>query len=301
MKKILTIITAIVLFMSCDENKETIDSLSFPDDAFITFSGSTASVGEASTAPVTLTVLYANSSASQEDVTIDFTTSSTNGTEGTDYTIVNNKSSFTFSPANGVYSDTVQIMPIDNVTLGTENVVITFTLGSSTYTTGYPGPDGIGKSVEVTILDDDCAKEEALRPYQGTWTGDDNCGGYTGITITTELPCGTGLWIRGVGYSWLQDPTYWDEIIIEEHPVFISIDATAGTVSISSQLYVTTTWNGNVQPTYNLVGAGTIDTSGAKPVIHLEYDLVQPAGSGSMVATGGTTCGSAFVTDFTLD
>jgi len=299
MKKIFTIFAAITLFMSCDEDRETIDSLSYPADAFITFNETTAFVGEESITPLIIKVLYANTSSANEDITIDFTVASNNGTLGNDYTILDNKSSFTFSPSNGIYTDNVQIMPLDNLVLGEENIVITLTLGSSTYSNGYPGPDSLGETITVTILDDDCAKEEALRPYQGDWLGSDSCGDYTGVPVTLTLPCGTGITIKGLGHPWLEDPGYWDELVVFEYDVLITIDEAAGTVTIPEQVYVTTLFDGE-ESDYSILGSGTIDTSGAQPVITISYDMNHPQ-YGSMVNDyAGTSCAGLFGAVITL-
>jgi hypothetical protein len=299
MKKIFTIFAAITLFMSCDEDRETIDSLSYPADAFITFNETTAFVGEESITPLIIKVLYANTSSANEDITIDFTVASNNGTLGNDYTILDNKSSFTFSPSNGIYTDNVQIMPLDNLVLGEENIVITLTLGSSTYSNGYPGPDSLGETITVTILDDDCAKEEALRPYQGDWLGSDSCGDYTGVPVTLTLPCGTGITIKGLGHPWLEDPGYWDELVVFEYDVLITIDEAAGTVTIPEQVYVTTLFDGE-ESDYSILGSGTIDTSGAQPVITISYDMKHPQYGSMANDFAGTSCAGLFGAVITL-
>lgn len=299
MKKIFTIVAAITLFMSCDESRETVDSLSFPSDAFISFSETTASVGEESDAPLTITVLYANTSSATEDVTIDFTVASNNGTIGTDYTVVDNKSSFTFSPSNGIYSDNVQIMPLDNILLGEENIIVTLTLGTSTYSTGYPGPDRLGETITVTILDDDCGKEEALRPYEGDWLGTDSCGDYTDVPVTLTLPCGTGITIKGLGHPWLENPGYWGELVVFEYDVLITIDEAAGTVTIPEQVYVTTLYDGE-ESDYSILGSGTIDTTGAKPVITISYDMKHPEYGSMANDYAGTSCAGLFGAVITL-
>jgi hypothetical protein len=299
MKKIFTIFAAITLFMSCDEDRETIDSLSYPADAFITFNETTAFVGEESITPLIIKVLYANTSSANEDITIDFTVASNNGTLGNDYTILDNKSSFTFSPSNGIYTDNVQIMPLDNLVLGEENIVITLTLGSSTYSNGYPGPDSLGETITVTILDDDCAKEEALRPYQGDWLGSDSCGDYTGVPVTLTLPCGTGITIKGLGHPWLEDSGYWDELVVFEYDVLITIDEAAGTVTIPEQVYVTTLFDGE-ESDYSILGSGTIDTSGAQPVITISYDMKHPQYGSMANDYAGTSCAGLFGAVITL-
>jgi hypothetical protein len=299
MKKILTLFSAIALFISCDENKETIDSLSFPADAFITFSKATDNVDENASDALKIEVIYANTSSAAADVSVDFTISSDNGIEGTDFIIVDDKSSFKFEPASGKMTDYVEIMPIDNAVLGAENIIVNLTLGSTSYTTGYPGPDSIGKSTAITILDDDCAREFALEIYAGDWSGTDSCGDYTDIPVELELPCGEGITIKGIGHKWLEEPNYWGEIVIFEYDVYITIDATTGTVDIPNQTYVTTDYNGDVSD-YNIIGSGTIDTSGAKPVMIIQYDMTHPQYGSMANDYVGSTCSGLFESTITL-
>jgi hypothetical protein len=299
MKKILIIFSAIALFISCDENKETIESLSFPDDAFITFSKVADNVEENASDAIKIEALYANTSSVTEDVSIDFTISSENGTEGIDYTIVGGKSSFNFTPSSGKVTDYVEIMPVDNAILGVENIIINLTLGSSNYSTGYPGPNGIGKSTTVTIMDDDCAKEYALGIYAGDWSGTDSCGDYTDVPVKLQLPCGEGITIKGLGHDWLSDPNYWGEIVIFEYDVYISIDSDAGTIDIPNQTYVTTDYKGDVSD-YNIIGTGTIDTSGTKPVMVVTYDITHGSYGSMANDYAGSSCSGLFESTITL-
>lgn len=303
MKKIFNFLSiSLVLclgFVSCDENETTFKALDFPADAFITFNQIATSVAENTVTPIQIEVTYANTSAATEDVSIDFTVNSDNGVLGTDFTVVNDKSSFTFSPSAGIYTDIVEIMPVDNGVLGAENIVITLTLGTTTLSTGYPGPDGLGKSIAVTIMDDDCAKEDALGIYAGDWLGTDSCGDYTDVPVELALPCGTGITIKGLGHPWLEDASYWGENVIFEYDVKITIDAAAGTVDIPEQTYVTTDYNGFVSD-YTLVGSGTIDTSGAKPVITISYDMNHPSYGSMANDYAGSSCTGLFEAIITL-
>ncbi|AOW21787.1 hypothetical protein LPB138_14350 [Urechidicola croceus] len=289
--------------MSCDEDKTTYDALEYPSDAFISLSGTTTSVPESSTTPIEIVATYSNSLADfTSDVSVDFTISSDIAIEGTHYTVVDGKSSFNFPV--GVFTDKIEIIPIDNITEDGDKV-LAITLENSTVNLGFPGPDSLGKTLEIILADDDCAKNEDLRPYEGSWTGDDNCGGYTGVTLNTYLPCledGAGLTFTGLGYNWLQDPSYWAETITAEYPTFMTVDLDAGTVEIAEQAFVTTLYDGDYTE-YNIFGSGTIDTSGSSPVITIQYDMtnVQNPQWGPMSQTGGTPCSGVFEATFTLD
>jgi len=285
--------------ISCDEDKTTFDPLNFPTDAFVAFGNGSIGVDEFNTDDIVITISLATVNQN-DNVTVGFDISSPDAILGTHYEVVDNKTEFTI--AAGEYtSDELKIRLIDNIE-NEENKAITITLMSASNGAilGFPGPDSNGSKYVINILDDDCPKEEALRPFEGTWSGTDNCGQYASQT-STELACEAGILIKGIGHGWLEDSSFWDEVVVVEHEAFLTIDEAAGTVDIPQQLYVTTTWLGNVQPDYFLVGSGTIDTSGASPVMHIEYDLIQVDGSGSMVARGGTTCSPLFVQDITLD
>ena len=293
-KYVLSFVALALVIVSCDEDETTFNALEYPADAFIAFDKGTAEVSEGSSDEIIVNISFGTVNQTS-DVTIDFTITSEDMVEGTHYEIVDNKSQF--SIASGEYTDNIIIKLIDNADKEEDKeLTVTLTSNSTGAKLGYPGPDSLNSTFVLSVLDDDCEKEESLRPFEGTWGGTDECGDVASQTIT-ELACGTGITIRGLAYGWMAG--YWGEVIMTEHPVFISIDETNGTIDIPSQLYLTTTWNGDVQPNYNLVGSGTIDTSGATPVMHIEYDLVQ--GGNSMAGVGGTSCGAFYVADIVLE
>lgn len=281
----------------CDEDTTTFNELDYPADAFVSLESTSVSVLESSggTIDIVMNLSTSTTAAMATATTVGFTIASDNAREGIDYTVVNNKSSFDLGV--GVFSDTLQIIPIDNVVEDGDKV-ITIILNNAPVNLGFPGPDGLGKTTVLTILDDDCAKEYDLGIYEGDWLGTDSCGDYTNVPAQLTLPCGTGITIKGLGHPWLED-SYWNEIVIFEYDVFINIDATAGTVEIPEQTYVTTDFNGDISD-YSIVGTGTIDTSGAKPVITISYDMTH-ASYGSMANDyAGSSCTGLFEAVITL-
>jgi len=273
MKKIFTILAAITLFMSCDEDRETIDSLSYPADAFVSFGTSSVSVLESSSSTINIVMNLATSTAAATTAsTVGFTLTSDNAVEGVHYTIVDGKTSFNL--AAGSFQDALQIIPIDN---GEEDgdKVITITLTDAPVTLGFPGPDSLGKSIVVTLQDDDCAVSlEGLGA--ATWSGEDTVpasqAGPNASLITTSFD-GTNLLMEGLSYAWITDTAYWDEVVIVSNLVIVNIDLQTGVIDIPLQPLCTTTWNGDVQPLFDIAATG-IYTSCSETMV-LNYTLYQ--------------------------
>ncbi|MEZ4803672.1 MAG: hypothetical protein R2797_12945 [Gelidibacter sp.] len=298
MKKIFKLFIAIGIisfgFTSCDEDEVTYDALSFPEDQYIAFTTTAVSADESTSTPIVITAQYVHADSSA-DASVGFTITSDTAVEGVDYMVVDGQSSFSF-PA-GVYTDTVSIVPIDNDVLEGDKV-LTITLGDTDVRTGAPGPDSLGKSITVTILEDDCSRDEALRPFEGNYSGTDNCGD-DNSRVRLFLPCGTGITVKGLGYNWLESD-YWGETVTFEYDAYISIDVDAGTVDIPNQRYVETIFQGDLTD-YFIEGSGTIDTSGPSPVLHIEYDITHPDYGSMAFDYDNSNCPGLFVADVTLD
>jgi hypothetical protein len=294
-KSLLIITVMAFIAISCNEDDTTFKPLNYPADAFVTFDGAEINVVESNSSEIVVTVALATINQT-DNVTVDFTISSTDAILGTHYEVVGNKTQF--SIASGSYSDDIRIKLIDNPDFeDNKTITITLTGNSTGATVGYPGPDSNGTTYNITIIDDDCLKEESLRPYQGTWSGDDNCGD-DASEVRLELACLQGITIKGLGYPWLEG-SYWGETVTQEYDTFITIDAVAGTITIPKQKYVETDYNGTLVD-YFLEGSGTIDISGAKPVMHIVYDMTSTNGS-SALDYGGSSCATLFEADITLD
>lgn len=273
MKKIFTIVAAITLFMSCDESRETVDSLSFPSDAFVAFDAPSISVLESNAETINVVMNLSNSTAAATAATnVGFTISSENAVEGVHYTLSEAKTSFSLAP--GVFQDTLKITPIDNADEDGDKL-ITITLVDAPVTLGYPGPDGLGKSMTVRLQDDDCGFSlEGLGA--ATWSGEDTVpasqAGPNQSMITTSFD-GTNLLMEGLGYAWLTDTGYWDEVVVVSNVVIVTVDLTTGTIDIPLQALCTATWNGDVQPDYSISATG-IYTACSKTMV-LDYKLYQ--------------------------
>jgi len=275
--KLLSVIFIIaVTIVACDEDETTYNALSFPDDAFLRFEATSASVIEAATTPYAIVLNYSNAEeAATSEITIGFTITSDNAVEGVDYTLIDGKTQFTFAP--GVFSDKIEILPINN-TIEDGNKELNITLNSSSSNLGFPGPDGNGKSLTLTIQDDDCAFSiESIS--SGNWSGVDNVpasqAGPNDSQITTSND-GTNLLIEGIGYGWITDTAFWNEVVVVSHPVIAQIDLITGDMIIDQQPLCTTTWLGDVQDDYSVRATG-VYTSCTQTMI-LNYDLIQGGG-----------------------
>lgn len=127
---------------------------------------------------------------------------------------------------------------------------------------------------------------------KGTWSGDDS--GYPSEIVTTVVD--GKLLIDGVGLAWMLND--WGEPAIETFPAEVIFNTCEGTVTIAQQEFMNTTWLGDPQPTYSIQGTGTLDMTGASPVIHLEYDFIQVDGAGAIARYFGIPF---FWADITLD
>lgn len=287
--------------VSCDEDETTFTPLDLPADSFVAFDATSRTVNENNTSDIVISISIVTVNQTS-DITVDFNVSSDDAVLGIHYEIVDNKSQF--SIASGEYSDELIIRLIDNEdNEANKEIVFDITSVSNSASLGYPGPDSFGTSFTLTIIDNDCPKDETLRPFNGTYSGTDNCNGFTTTTmpITLQLACEEGILIDGIGYAWME--AYWGETVTNYYDTYIEIDEVAGTVVIPDQKYIETVYQGFVSD-YNLVGSGTIDTSGPKPVIHLLYTLTHPDYGNCAQYSGGNACASFpafFEADLTLN
>lgn len=101
---------------------------------------------------------------------------------------------------------------------------------------------------------------------QTTWSGTD--AGYDS-QVTTGVDC-DGMVITGLNAGWMLD--FWGEVVVEAGTVYYTVDA-SGVVTIPNQFLYTTTYNGAVQPDYNIEGTGTYNT--ATGTLNIQYSLIQ--------------------------
>lgn len=260
-----------IMVTSCDEDKTTYNALEFPQDGFVSLAKKSLLLPEASTAPIDVVVNLSNA-PSDQTTTVDFEITSTNGVLGTHYTVVDNKASLTFPP--GVYQDVIKIQSIDNtVEDGDKELTITLT-SSSNVNLGFPGPAGNGKTLKLTIQDNDCDYTLA-QLGSATWTGKDNSSGREGpndskITMAYD---GTNLLIEGIGYGWITNTNYWNEIVTTSTPVIAQINRLTGDIVIDQQPLCVATWRGAVQAPYFVKATGNY--APCNQTMILNYDIIQ--------------------------
>ncbi len=112
----------------------------------------------------------------------------------------------------------------------------------------------------------------SIVPVAVTWQGTD--ADYPSQVVTL-----TGNLMSNLGAGWMLD--WWGEIIISGGTMVYQVDVT-GNITIPNQYYCTTTYNGAVQTDYYIEGTGTLNVSGAFPVMTIQYDFIQ---GGSSIAT----------------
>jgi hypothetical protein len=106
-----------------------------------------------------------------------------------------------------------------------------------------------------------------MTPPEVVWKGTD-------ATYPSEVTtvAGCELLMNMLGGGWMLD--WWGEVIVEGGTLKYTVDG-SGNITIPLQYYCTTTYSGAVQPDYSIQGTGTLDESGAYPVMTLHYDFNQ--------------------------
>ncbi len=117
---------------------------------------------------------------------------------------------------------------------------------------------------------------ENITPAILTWIGTD---ADFPSQITSTATC-TDKTMTGVVKGWMLE--WWGEVIISGGT--FKYTTSGSTITIPLQKYCITKYNGAVQDEYSISGSGTIDNSGAFPIINLKYDLFQGGASIGSIA-----------------
>jgi hypothetical protein len=193
-----------------------------------------------------------------QDITVNFAVDPSTTIDPSMYTL--SASSITIPAGSTSGSVTVrtntELMPIGE----TLKFVLNVDAGANTATAGTQLSYDMER-INFCLLD--------ISEYVGTWTGTDSWG-YATEVVTTLV--GTDLYMDGIGYGWFQD--WWGEVIVTNTPVKVNINLITGDFSIDradqTVPYVTSTWNGAPQPTYNIFASGKI-TSTCDQILEFEY------------------------------
>ena len=168
-------------------------------------------------------------------------------------------------PANS-NEGTLTVSATDN-NLGQDPVVLVLKLiGSDGLYTGSTASLTIQKHCTLDIND-----------FVGTYAGDTE-GGWGPTQVVTSLDNNGNLQITGVGVSFLTG--YWGEVITSMATLPVNVDLETGDFTIDQAAYITTTYNGEVQPTYYLKAHGNLNACSG--TMYLYYDFIQQ-GVGSYV------------------
>jgi hypothetical protein len=141
--------------------------------------------------------------------------------------------------------------------------------------------DGLytGNSASVTIQKH-CTLD--LNDFVGTFSGDTE-GGWGPTQVVTSLDNDGNLQITGIGVSFLTG--YWGEVITSMATLPVNVDMETGDFTIDEAAYITTTYNDDPQPTYNLKATGNLNACSG--TMYLYYDFIQE-GVGSYVEYFGS-------------
>ena len=130
----------------------------------------------------------------------------------------------------------------------------------------------------------------------GTWSGTGSWGN-TSLAYTTEIVTtldeNGNLLMNGIAFQWFQG--WWGEVIETNSPVIVDVDPDTGEFVIDEQFYITSSFNGAPQPSYNMKATGRI-TNTCKKTLEIYPVFVQ---GGSDI--DGTIWGPQFVEEIALD
>lgn len=147
---IVAILLAVLVFTGCEKDKP---DYTYGGPWFISFAYDADEISEGSEESLKIEVLLA-SPVQEGTVTVDFTVTSENAVEGTDFEVLNANKQIVFQAGEG--SAFIEIRAINNSTPeDNKELTITLTDNSAGFVLGLPGPDENNKSFKVKILDDD--------------------------------------------------------------------------------------------------------------------------------------------------
>jgi hypothetical protein len=239
------IVTLLLLATGCFEEREELNK------KWVAFDDARIEQLESDDDPIEVTISYSGGLRSS-DIDVTYTISSPDGAvEGEDYELPASSGSVTIPAGEASVSFVAIEELIDNaVSDGARTVVLTLE-DADGLTLGFPGPDGIKKSIELVIKDDDC-------PFDlNTLAGDYD------VEIISEASFGNpaGSWFTettisvGSTANTLKDINLWDF----GSPGVITINPTTKDVTIEGVQFLYTNATGLAR--YGIQGtqpAGTV-------------------------------------------
>ena len=269
---------SVATFTSCENEPLIYDVENGP--VMAQFKGSSASVptpeaGASKTIEVQVTTK--SSSARSIDVSVDESSTATPEM----YTISNLE-----IPANS-YIGTVEVSTNFNALPESGSVMLKLNLD---------GIAGAGVQVDKGTYSIEMFRKcpIVIENLVGKWSGEGSWFEYFGYPSEIETTLVDGkLYMNGLAFGWFQG--WWSEVIVTNEPVEVIIDEETGAVTIAEQFYITSTYNGDPQPAYNIKATGTI-LNACEKTMEINPVFVQ---SGSNI--DGTAWGNAFKETVQLD
>jgi len=109
----------------------------------------------------------------------------------------------------------------------------------------------------------------SINDFVGTYSGNTPSDGPT--QVVTSLDANGNLQITGIAVGWMTG--YWGEVITSMATLPMVVDPATGSFTIALAPYMTTTYNGDVQPGYSLSATGILNACEGK--MYLYFNLVQ--------------------------
>lgn len=145
------------------------------------------------------------------------------------------------------------------------------------------------------------ASEWMINSLVGSWNGEDasNVFWTEPSQVVTEI-VDEKLMVTGLGFGWMTN--FWGEVIIDGGTVELVLNKKTGQVSIANQYYMTTTYGGEEQDPYTIVGSGRVYNIGQYPTMIIEYEMNNNATNwGAWMYDNGYSTYETFTAILTLD
>tara|TARA_R110000796_G_scaffold67449_2_gene154668 strand:- start:97590 stop:98486 length:897 start_codon:yes stop_codon:yes gene_type:complete len=272
-KNYIALLLTILVAVSCDYDPTNFDALSDSPDPnatyYIQFKDASKSLqtgvnelGELVDIETTITVALLGLPQTQ-DISIDLAVDPSTNIDPSMYTLSSNSITIPAGSVSGSVNliTNTELMPVGEVL----DFVLNVDAGENNATSGTT----LNYKLERINF---CLLE--LSDYVGSWTGVDSWGYNT--QITTSIDDDGDLVMNGISFGWFQD--WWGEVIVTNVPVKVDVNLITGAFSIDAskqvEPYLTSTYNGDPQPAYNITATGKI-TSTCDQILEFTYAFIQ--------------------------